>query len=187
MKRLILIVSTLCVLGSLAQAQNTVLTVDMGAVFEGIDEAKAKRNELEDARQKLEDEVLEMQASGQEKVDEYQTLQEQLNNPMLAPERKLEIEEEASQLEQDILTRRQELQDFVQTNREELTQRGRLLLETYYKKIQIAVADIAKEKGALIVLNSTGEFNAAVIYHTDTVDITSTVIDTINRETAAAN
>ncbi len=184
MKQLILILTSMLALGSMALAQTTVLTVDMGQVFEGIDEAKQKRNELESAREKLEAEVQEMQAAGQTKVDEYQELQETLSNPMLSAERKLEIESQASELEQDILTRRQELQDFIQSNRQNLTERGRSLLETYYKKIQITVADVAKKKGANLVLNSTGEYNAAVIFHTEAIDITEEVIQIINSEPA---
>ncbi|MGF1449291.1 MAG: OmpH family outer membrane protein [Opitutales bacterium] len=180
MKQLILILGAMFALSSLTFAQTTVLTVDMGQVFDGIDEAKQKRNELESAREKLEEEVQELQATGQTKVEEYQGLQEALSNPMLSAERKLEIESQASDLEQEILTRRQELQDFIETNRNQLAQRGRSLLETYYKRIQITVADVAKERGATLVLNSTGEYNAAVIFHTEAIDITDQVIQIIN-------
>jgi Skp family chaperone for outer membrane proteins len=169
--------------GSLA-AQAKVLTVDMGRVFEEMDEAQVKREELENEREKLEDEVRAMQEAGQSQVDKYNQLQEQLDNPMLSAERKLEIESEVEELEQDILTRRQDMQEFIQSNRSRMTERGRSLLETYYKKIQIVVTEMAENRGADLVLNSTGEYNAAVIYHAESIDITDEVIARLNNSSS---
>lgn len=90
-------------------------------------------------------------------------------------------ESERRKLERDILSQKRELSRAQDEFKEDLNIRRNELLQDLQRKVVAAIIAAAKEKQFDMILNSD-----AVIYHSDRVDITDSVIKTLKAQFAKA-
>ena len=118
----------------------------------------------------------ERQADVQKKADaadkEIKVLQDKLDKP-IKKEASDKIKADIEKKKQDILTLQQEVYQELQT-------KNRDLVEARVKEIESAVANLAKEKGYILVINKE-----AVLYFPETTDLSDQVIAVLNKPAAA--
>ena len=173
---------------ALAQPALKLVTVDVAKTYDAYWKAEEGMAKFRDAQQKAQEQAEEYRKQGQLLVDEYKDLAEQTKSALLTPDAKGKAEAAAQKKLEDIQRKQGELQNFLQTTERSLQQqmltRRELLLEESTK----AVNDIAKRKGATLVVDKSGPstFRIPVVLYADAgYDITDEVITEINKDKPA--
>ncbi|HYC72290.1 MAG TPA: OmpH family outer membrane protein [Opitutaceae bacterium] len=168
-----------------AQAPFKLVVVDMAKVFDNHykkAEADAKFRESEqNARQDLE----QMTKQGQSLVDEFRALEEQSKNAVLTAEARSKAEADAQAKVQEIQRLQQRMQDYRQQAGGQLQQRIKNHRELLLEEISGVVRDLARKKGATLVLDKAGPslFGISnVIYADAAYDITEEVLAEVNKD-----
>ena len=169
------------VLGSFAslQAQDAskFLTVNLVEVFENYTKVQEAKALLEDALRTAQEQVNAMVQEGQTLVEELEDLRARINNPALTEEARQEATAEAAAKEEAIRTKQVAITEFEQETRRTLAERERSIISIHIGEIKDIVSQLAAERAAIIVFNSS---NNDVIYSQEAQDITQDVIERIN-------
>jgi outer membrane protein len=176
--------------GSAAFAQPAVklVTVDIAKTYDAYWKAQEGMAKFQDAQQKAQEQAQEYQKQGQLLVDEYKELVEQSKSAMLTPDAKTKAEQNAQKKMEEIQRKQQELQNFLQTTDRSLQQQMLTRRELLLEEITKTVKDIAKRKGATLVLDKSGPsgFRIPVVLDADAAyEITDEVIAEINKDKPA--
>ncbi|MFM9080588.1 MAG: OmpH family outer membrane protein, partial [Opitutaceae bacterium] len=97
-----------------------------------------------------------MNKEGNALVEEYKTLNEQANSPALSAEAKSKAQNEAQKKLEAIQNKQREVQTFIQNTRNSLGQRLNTFRSLMLEEITKVVSDVAKRKGATLVLDKAG-------------------------------
>lgn len=193
MKQMIRTLFTLAALATgsatlLAQPALKLVTVDIAKTYDSYWKAAEGMTKFQDAQQKAQEQAEEYRKQGQILVDEYKELAEQAKSTLLTEEAKTKAEQAAAKKLEDIQRKQGELQNFIQGTERSLQQQMLTRRELLLEEITKTVNEIAKRKGATLVLDKSGPsaFRIPVVLHADAgYDITEEVITEINKDKPA--
>jgi outer membrane protein len=173
---------------ALAQPALKLITVDVAKTYDSYWKAEEGMARFQDAQKKAQEQAEEYRKQGQLLVDEYKDLAEQAKNTLLTPDAKTKAEQNAQKKLEDIQRKQNELQGFLQTTERSLQQQMLTRRELLLEEIAKVVTDIAKRKGATLVIDKSGPsvFRIPVVLYADPAyDITDEVIAEINKDRPA--
>ena len=161
------------------------LVVDMNKVFDNHykkEEAFAKFTAF---GQKVQEQLDAASKQIQDMANQYQELVDQSRNTVLKPEARAQAEADAQKKGEEIQRRQNEAQEFRNQNQNQIQQRVKTLRDGLFEEIAVVVKNIARAKGATIVLDKsvsplTGV--ASIIYNDDSYDITDEVLKEVNKD-----
>ncbi len=197
MNNVLRLVTSLAVFGSitlLAQAQPApkILVIDMQKIFEGHYKTEDNTAKLRADEQKAQVELERLSKEGQVIVDKYKELVETAestrNSPVASNDAKAKAEKEAQDKMQEIQKKQQEVQQFRANVERHLQQRLHLFQEQILEEISKIATDIAKKKGATILIDKSGRTNFGIsnfIYLDPAYDITDEVLKEVNKDRPA--
>lgn len=173
-----------------AQPAIKLVTVDMMSLFDKhykTEEANAKFN---DAAQKAQEQLDELNKRIQSIADEYKDMVEQSKNAMLTPDAQKQKEGEAQKKIEEFQRLQGEAQNFRANTQRSLQQRVKTHRDILLEEISKIVTDIAKRKSATLVLDRSGPNLlgvSTVIYSDPAYDITEEVMKEINKDRPAGS
>jgi outer membrane protein len=192
MKQMIRTLLTLAALATgsaaLAQPALKLVTVDIAKTYDSYYKAEEGMAKFRDAQQKAQEQAEEYRKQGQIMVDEYKELAEQSKSTLLTAEAKTKAEQSAQQKLEEIQRKQGELQNFMQSTERSLQQQMLTRRELLLEEITKTVNEIAKRKGATLVIDKSGPsaFRIPVVLYADAgYDITEEVITEINKDRPA--
>jgi outer membrane protein len=181
------LISLLCAaalaLPAQAQTAPTILVVDVGAVFNGFGEAQAAQMRFTSAVEDANKEITNMLDQATAVQKEAQDLATKAQNPALTPEAKAQYTAQFNDKKAELDRAQANINSFKQNTDTELQQRRQSIVQTQFDTIKLAVVEIAKKRGASLVLNSSG---LAVVYADPSMDITKDVLTNLNAGSAVA-
>lgn len=194
MNKLIRTLLTLAAFGTastalLAQPAVKLFTVNIGKVFDGHYKTEENNLKIKDAEQKAQEQAEELRKQGQTMVDEFKELAEQAKNTLLNAEARAKTEQAAQKKMEEIRRKEADLQGFIQNTQNSLRQRITNFQEILLEEITKTVNEIAKRKGATLVVDKSGPsaFRIPVVLYADPAyDITEEVLAEVNKDRPAA-
>jgi outer membrane protein len=169
----------------LAQPAVKLIVVDMAKVYDNHYKTEEANAKFRDAEQKAQEQVEELNKQGQVLVDEYKELVEQSKNTVLTAEARSKAEAEGQKKLEDIQRKQAEVQNFRTNTQRSLQQRIKTHRDLLLEEISKVVNDIAKQKGATLVIDKSGPtlFGIpSVIYADPAYDITDEVLKEVNKD-----
>lgn len=173
---------------ALAQPAVKLITVDVAKTYDAYYKAQEGMVKFQEAQQKAQEQAQEYQKQGQLLVDEYKELVEQSKSTLLTADAKTKAEANAQKKLEEIQRKQGELQNFLQSTDRSLQQQMLTRRELLLEEITKSVNEIAKRKGATLVIDKSGPsgFRIPVVLYADPAyDITEEVITEINKDKPA--
>jgi outer membrane protein len=169
----------------LAQPAVKLVVVDMAKVYDTHYKTEEANAKFRDAEQKANEQVEELNKQGQTLVDEYKELAEQAKNTLLTAEARTKAEGDAQKKLEQIQQKQAEVQRFRSDTQRSLQQRIKTHRDLLLEEITKVVVEIAKEKGATLVVDKSGPtlFGIpSVLYSDPAYDITEEVQKAVNKD-----
>ncbi len=168
-----------------AQAQNTpvILVVDVGAVFNGSNEAQAAQMKFTSAVEAANKEITAKIQDATAVAKDAQDLNAKVNNAALTDEARAQYQKDLDAKKKQFDQAQQEIAGFKQSMEQELQDRRQTIVQTQFDAIKVVVVELAKKKKASLVLNSSG---LSVVYYDPSMDITKDVLAVLNAGAPAA-
>ncbi|HUJ45126.1 MAG TPA: OmpH family outer membrane protein [Opitutaceae bacterium] len=179
-------------LGLSAQPALKIVTVDIGKIFDSHYKTEEQMAKLKDAQTKAQEELERMVKEANQLVEQYKETMDQSKNSLLTAEARTKAEGDAQKMMDDIQRRNADLQKFRSDTQQSLQQRFNNFRSVLLDEISKKVTEIAKAKGATLVVDKSGPTLAgipSVIYADAAYDITDDVMAAVNKDrpaTAAA-
>lgn len=173
-----------------AQAQPAVklLVVDMAKLYDTHYKTLEQNAKIQADDQKATEEVDKMNKEGNALVEEYKSLSEKSNNPALTADAKAKAQADAQKKFEEIQRKQQEIQQFIGQTRQSLNQRFQTFKNLMLEEISKTAADVAKRKGATLLIDKSGPsvFGVSNVLYTDNgYDITDEVAKELNKDRPA--
>lgn len=180
MRKILITLFALCSM-SIAFAQNSpvILTVNVGKLYDGYWKAKEAEAKFQSSIENAQQEIQTMISEGMQMTEKLQALQAEAGSPAISADRKQEITKEAQGQIAEIQKKEQAVNKFRQETDSRLQQRRQAIVELHINEIKDVVTEVAKAKGADLVLNTQG---LAVVYGSDSMDITDEVLTKLNAD-----
>jgi outer membrane protein len=175
-------------LGLCAQPALKIVTVDIGKIFDGHYKTEEQMAKLKDAQTKAQEELERMVKEANTLVEQYKETMDQSKSSLLTPEARSKAEGDSQKMMEDIQRRNSDLQSFRANTQQSLQQRFNNFRSLLLDEISKKVTEIAKGKGATLVVDKSGPSLAgipAVIYADTGYDITEEVMAAINKDRPA--
>jgi outer membrane protein len=172
----------------LAQPAVKLIVVDMAKVYDSHYKTEEANIKFRDAEQKAQEQVEELNKQGQTLVDEYKELMEQSKNTVLTAEARSKAEADGAKKLEEIQRKQAEVQNFRTNTQRSLQQRIKTHRDLLLEEITKVVNDLAKKKGATLVLDKSGPtlFGIpSVLYADPSYDITDEVVVEVNKDRPA--
>ena len=174
-------------LGLAAQAQPAVklYVVDMAKLYDSHYKTIEQNAKIQADDAKAQEEVDKMNKEGNALVEEYKGLNDQASNPTLTSEAKGKAQAEAQKKLEAIQVKQREVQGFIQTTRNSLSQRLNNFRGLMLEEISKLATEVAKRKGATVLLDKAGPTGIGIsnlIYADPGFDITDDVLKEINKD-----
>jgi len=173
----------------LAQPAVKLVVVDMAKTYDTYYKSEDGVAKLRNAELKAQEQVEEMKKQGQSLVDEYKELMEQSKNTVLTVEARSKAEQEAQKKGEEIQRKQNEIQTFVTETQRRLQTTMKNQRELFLEEISKVVVEIAKRKGATLVIDKSGPsvYQIPVVLYSDPAyDITDEVVLEVNKDRPAA-
>ena len=188
-RSLLSLVATLAA-GLSLQAQPAVklLVVDMNKVLENYYKSEDMSAKLNADAQKVQEQFNDYKKQIDAIGEEAKGLIEQSRNTILTPENRTKAEQDAQKKLQEYQQRQGEAQNYAATNQRNLQQRVKNFRDIVFEEITKVVKDIAKARGATLVLDKAGitaSGIAGVVYADGAYDITDDVLKEVNKDRPA--
>jgi Skp family chaperone for outer membrane proteins len=178
MKKLVLIIAAALIGLASAHAQTPkVMVVDMQFLFNNYYKAQEAQQRLQGAAQSADDELNVMRQSLEGTKVRLQEILEKANNPALTEEARKRFQDEAQKTFNEGRMMEQQMERFALEQRQRLQERGQNISQAQLKEILEVVEQVAKKKGADLVLN-----RGAVLYFDKSYDATEDVLKIINAD-----
>ncbi len=173
------LVTALMFFAVFAYAQKTplVLTVDMGQLYNDYWKAQEAQEKFNSSVENAQQEIQTMIDEGMAMAQDLQGMQEKLNNPALSEDAKKEIATEAQAKANLIRQKELDVNNYRQQTDRTLQQRRQSIVNLHLSEIKEVVVEVAKSKGADLVLNTNG---LAVVYFDPSFDVTQDVLAKLN-------
>ena len=174
--------------GARAQPAVKILVVDMAKLYDTHYKTVEQNAKIQADDAKAQEEVEKMNKEGNALVEEYKTLNDQSNNPALSAEAKAKAQDAAQKKLEAIQTKQREVQTFIQNTRNSLGQRLNTFRALMLEEISKVASDVAKRKGATILLDKAGPSGIGIsnlIYTDAGFEITDDVAKELNKDRPA--
>ncbi len=165
-----------------------ILVFDMAKVFAGHYKTQEQTAKLKVDEQKAEQELDRLNKEGNVLVEQFKDLNTQASNPTATTEAKEKAKAAAQAKYEEIQKKQEEVQQFRVNTQRALQQRFGAFRQILIEEITKIAVDIAKKKGATLLLDSSGATAngiSAVIYADPSLDITSDIMAEINKSRPA--
>ena len=174
----------------IAQAQPApkILVVDMAKLYDGHYKTEEQNTKLRSDEQKAQEELDKLNKEGNTLVEQYKEFADQANNPAATAEAKTKAQSEAQRLLEEIQRKQREVQSFQANTRNSLQQRITAFRSLMIEEISKTAVEIAKRKGATILLDKSGPSLIGVsniLYSDAAYDITEEVNKEVNKDRPA--
>ena len=146
----------LVALAAQAQPAVKIVVVDMAKLYDNHYKTLEQNAKIQADDAKASEEVGKMNNEGNQLVEQYKGLAQQLENPAATAEAKAKAQAEAQKKIEEIQRKQQEVQQFIQNTSNSLRQRLQTFRSLMLEEISKVVADVAKRRGATIVLDKAG-------------------------------
>jgi outer membrane protein len=172
------------------QTTPKILVVDLAKIYEGHWKTQEQNTKLQADMAKAQEQVSQLQKDGNALVDQFKELDEQSKNPTATAEAKAKAQADAQKQYDLIQQKRSELNSFAQNAQNTLRQRSQTFKTMMLEEISKAAVDVAKTKGATLLLDKSGPTLlgvSSVVYSDPSLEITDEVISQINKDRPAAS
>lgn len=165
-----------------AQKTPMVLTVNMGELYQNYWKAQENDEKFQSSVDNAQQEIQAMIEEGMGLASELQELQGKINNPALTEDARERFTAEAQEKAKLIREKEAEVNTYRQKTDRTLQQRRQNIIELHVSEIREVVIQMAKDKGADLVLNTGG---MTVVYYDESFDITQEVLAKLNADKPA--
>ncbi|MDP0500959.1 MAG: OmpH family outer membrane protein [Verrucomicrobiota bacterium JB022] len=190
MKKFILFICATVLATALASAQaQKIVTVSMAELFDGYYKTTKFREQTQGVQQQVQGELRAKQEELQTMATQAETLQEELQNPVLSDSAKAEKQTQLQQLAMQFQQKQQEVEQWRQETLRNLQNQNMAKRNQFLGEIRDVVISVAKDEGASMVLDTSDIANTgvpAVIYSDTQLDITAKVERLLNKDQGAA-
>jgi len=164
---ILFITAILASIGNIASAEFKFAVIDTQKVFDEYKKAQEANSVIEKAVNRLRNEIEQMQ-------NELKEMEERLTKTKLF----LEDAEKESQMQNDILVKRQEIRSQIDTGQQAIEEKRQELAEPILKEIDDLIKNIGKEQGYSLIL----EKRLVTLYVDAKYDLTDYVINLLNEK-----
>jgi outer membrane protein len=171
-----------------AQTPPKILVVDLAKLFENHYKTVEQNAKLQADAAKAKDQLDQIAKEGSALVDQYKELDEQSKMPAATAEAKAKAQDEAQKKLDEIRQKQSERNSFAQQASNSLNQRFQTFKTLMLEEITKTAVDIAKQKGATILIDKSGPSMIGVsnvLYFDPSLDITDEVMTVINKDRPA--
>lgn len=175
-------------LAAQAQPALKILVVDMAKLYDNHYKTIENNAKIQSEDAKASEEVDRMNKAGNALVEEFRTLEEQTNNPVLTAEAKAKAQDAAAKKYAAIQAKQEEVNQFIQNTRQTLGQRFQNFKNMMLEEITATVADMGKRKGATLIIDKAGPTYFGIsnfIYADPAYDFTDEVLKELNKNAPA--
>lgn len=166
----------------LAQPAPKIVVVDMAKLLDTHPETEEQNAKLKGDEAKANEELEKLNKEGQDLVAELKELEEKGKNPALSTEAKEKLQTDMRAKVEEIQRKQNEVQSFRGNTQRSLQQRIQNFRKVLFEKIGGTVTEVAKKKGATLVLDKSGFTHigvSPVVYADPAYDITDEVQKTL--------
>ena len=180
-------IAALVGLCSLAAAQPAlkVATVDMSRLLKDYYKSAEANTKLQEAGKKAEAQIEEMNKQGKELVEQFKALDEESKSLLKSQEARDKAAKDAKDKYDEIQRKDTEVKSFAANTQRALQQRIATTMQLLLEEIQKVAVDIAKKRGATVLLDSSGMSQLGIpslLYADSSYDITEEVLAEINKD-----
>lgn len=171
-------------LSALAETAPKIATVDMAKLLDDHYETTEQNAKLKGDETKANEELEKLNKEGQDLVTQLKELEEKAKNPAIAADAKDKLQTEMRAKIEEIQRKQNEVQSFRGNTQRSLQQRIQNFRKIMFEKINVTVTEVAKKKGATLVLDKSGFSHigiSPVVYSDSSYDITEDVQKEINK------
>jgi len=171
-------------LGSVAaNAEVVILTISVNSAAEQYYKVQDFLEQIQATQEQAQERVASINEEGKTLEQEYQELVEQAGSDILTEQARNDAKEDARIKYQEIAQKQNELRQFAENVQRQLAARQNTQMSLFTKEIMEVVTEVAKEREASLVLDTSGASQngmPTVISFDDTIDITAEVVERIN-------
>lgn len=171
-----------------AQPAIKVAVVDMATLYDGHYKTEEHTAKLQADEQRAQEDLQRLNQEGNEIVAAFQSLQEQINNPVLSDEAKSKLEQDAQKKLEEIQAKQNEVQAFRQNVQRTLQTRMNNFRDLLLEELSKIATDVAKQKGATLLIDKSAPAGFGIsnfIYVDPAYDITDEVMAIANKDRPA--
>lgn len=171
-----------------AQPAPKICVVDMAKLYDSHYKTEEQNAKLRGDEQKAQEELDRLNKEGNALVEKYKDMVDQSNNPAATADAKAKAQEESNRMLDEIRRKKGEVESFQVNTRNSLQQRIKTFRDLMIEEIGKIAVDVARRKGATIVLDKSGPTLIGVsniLYSDASYDITEEVLLEINRDRPA--
>ena len=179
MKKCLFTLAVFALLSAVASAQKAplVLTVDMGLLYNDYWKAQKAQDKFATSVENAQQEIQQMIEEGMELANKLQELQVKINSPAITDEAKRGLTRQAQETAGLIRQKEIDVNNYRQQTDRTLQQRRQSIVNLHLSEIREIVVEVAKQKGADLVLNTNG---LAVVYYDESFDVTADILEKLN-------
>lgn len=171
-----------------AQPALKVAVVDMASLYDNHYLTAEHTAKIEADEKRAQEELQRLNAEGNEIVQKFQELVEQINNPVLSNEAKAKLEQDAQQKRGEIEAKQNEVNQFRQNVQRALQSQIGNFRDLLLEELSKLATDIAKQKGATLLIDKSAPagFGISPFLYVDAgYDITEEVLAAVNKNRPA--
>lgn len=186
----IVALSSVSTLSAVAETAPKIVTVDMAKLLDDHYETADQNTKLKGDEAKANDELEKLNKEGQDLVAQLKELEEKVKNPTMAEDAKEKLQTEMRAKIEEIQRKQNEVQSFRGNTQRSLQQRIQNFRKIMFEKISVTVNEVAKKKGANLVLDKSGLSHigiSPIVYSDSSYEITEDVQKEINKGRPAAS
>lgn len=167
----------------LAQAETVILTISVNGAAEQYYKVQEFLEQIQATQEQAQERVASINEEGKTLEQEYQELVEQAGSDILTEQARNDAKEDARIKYQEIAQKQNELRQFAENVQRQLAARQNTQMSLLTKEIMEVVTEVAKERSASLVLDTSGASQngmPTVYTFDDSMDITAEVVTRIN-------
>ena len=165
-----------------AQPAPKILIVDLSTVFQGHYKTAEQQVVMQAQAQKAEQDLGVLNKEIDALVTQYKDIVEQAKNPAISADARTKAEADAQKKGEEIRAKQQDAQNFVNSTRRSLQDKSQNFQNVLLDEITKVASDIAKKKGATLLLNKP-----AAVYADASYDISDEVLAEVNKGKPASS
>lgn len=161
-----------------AQPAPKIVVVDMAKLLDGHHKTEEQNAKLKGDEAKANEELEKINKEGQTLVEQLKKMEEDSKNPALSTDAKEKLQTDMRAKIEEIQKKQNEVQSFRGNTQRSLQQRIQNFRKLMFEEISVTVQDVAKKKGATLVLDKSGPSLigiSPVVYADSGYDITEDV------------
>jgi outer membrane protein len=165
-----------------AQPAPKILIIDLSTVFQGHYKTAEQQVIMQAQAQKAEQDLGVLNKEIDALVTQYKDIVEQAKNPAISADARTKAEADAQKKGEEIRAKQQDAQNFVNSTRRSLQDKSQNFQNVLLDEITKVASDIAKKKGATLLLNKP-----AAVYADASYDISDEVLAEVNKNKPASS